>query len=198
MLPDMSSQPDLYFSVDIEADGPIPGEYSMLSFGLAVAGRFDGRRFVAVEPSARTFYAELAPINERFVPEALAVSGLDRDSLVDDGRDPAAAMDDAGAWVREQTGDDRPVLVGFPLVFDWMFIYWYFVRFAAEGSPFGFSSGLDMKTMYQQKAGVMLGDAGKDELPAELRGDAEHSHHALADAIEQARIFQRLFAWDGR
>jgi len=107
-------------------------------------------------------------------------------------------MDDAGAWVREQAGDDRPVLVGFPLVFDWMFVYWYFVRFAAEGSPFDFSSGLDMKTMYQQKAGVALSEAGKDDLPAVLRSDETHRHHALADAIEQAGIFARLFVWDGR
>jgi len=24
------------------------------------------------------------------------------------------------------------VLVAYPLVFDWMFVYWYFVRFAAK------------------------------------------------------------------
>jgi hypothetical protein len=29
---------DLYVSADIESDGSIPGEYSMLSFGVAVAG----------------------------------------------------------------------------------------------------------------------------------------------------------------
>lgn len=198
MLSDVRKQSDLYFSVDVEADGPIPGDYSMLSFGLAVAGRFDGRLFETVDPSSRTFYVELVPISDRFVPEALAVSGLDREALVRGGRDPAAAMDEAAVWVWEQASDDRPVLVGFPLVFDWMFIYWYFMHFAAEGSPFAFSSGLDMKTMYQQKAGLLLGDAGKDDLPPELRGDAPHTHHALADAIEQAGIFARLFEWDGR
>jgi hypothetical protein len=29
-------RPDVYFSVDVEADGPIPGPYSMLSVGVAV------------------------------------------------------------------------------------------------------------------------------------------------------------------
>ena len=27
--------PEIYLSVDVEADGPIPGPYSMLSFGIA-------------------------------------------------------------------------------------------------------------------------------------------------------------------
>src|SRR6185437_9558285 len=33
---------DAYFSADVETDGPIPGEYSMLSFALVFAGTFDG------------------------------------------------------------------------------------------------------------------------------------------------------------
>jgi hypothetical protein len=198
MLVGMSTPVDLYFSVDVEADGPIPGEYSMLSFGLAVAGRFDGKHFETIDPAAHTFYAELAPIAERWDPAALSVSGLDREALAREGRDPGAAMDDAGTWVCEQSGADRPVLVGFPLPFDWTFVYWYFVRFATHGSPFDFSSGLDMKTMYQQKAGVTLSEAGREDLPAALRGDSPHRHHALDDAIEQAGIFARLFVWDGR
>ncbi len=198
MLMGVGAPADLYFSVDVEADGPIPGEYSMLSFGLAVAGRFDGEHFQAIDPTARTFYTELAPIADRWDPAAVDVSGLDRDALEREGREPRAAMDDAARWVREQAGADRPVLIGFPLPFDWMFLYWYFVRFASQGSPFDFSSGLDMKTMYQQKAGVVLSEAGREDLPAVLRGEVSHRHHALEDAIEQAGIFARLFMWDGR
>lgn len=33
------SEPDLYVATDVEADGPIPGDYSMLSLGMAVVGR---------------------------------------------------------------------------------------------------------------------------------------------------------------
>jgi hypothetical protein len=65
MLTTVPSQSDLYISADVEADGPIPGPYSMLSFGLAVAGRYDGDRFVAADPSRATFYAELRPIGDR-------------------------------------------------------------------------------------------------------------------------------------
>jgi len=187
---------DLYISVDIEADGPIPGPYSMLAFGLAVAGRFDGQRFDAADAKAATFYRELRPISDDFDPKALEVAGLDRERLAIEGADPSAAMKEAAAWVAEQTREARPVLVGYPVVFDWMFLHWYFVRYAGE-SPFGFSGALDIKTIYQQKAGVTLSEAGRTDLPPELRSSREHTHNALDDAIEQAEIFASLFTWQG-
>jgi hypothetical protein len=91
----------------------------------------------------------------------------------------------------------RPVLVGYPVVFDWMFLHWYFVAFCGE-SPFGFSGALDMKTIYQQKAHVPLDEAGRDDLPTELRAARPHTHNALDDAREQAEIFNKLFLWEGR
>jgi len=183
---------DLYISADIESDGPIPGEFSMLSFGFAVAGSFDGESF-SPEPDRATFYRELQPISERFDPDALRVSGLDRNRLATEGAPPAAAMADAAAWVDEQaSGDRRPVMVAYPAVFDWMFLHWYFVRFCGS-SPFGFSGAIEMKTMYHRGAGVTLDRAGRDDLPPELLPDRPHTHDALADAIEQAEIFIRLW-----
>ena len=101
--------PDTYISVDIEADGPIPGVYSMISIGMALAGRFDGQRFEAVDPSTETFYAELAPISEEFDPQALAVSGLDRDALRREGEDPAVAMSRAADWVDRVAAGTEPM-----------------------------------------------------------------------------------------
>lgn len=94
------ARPSLYISVDIEADGPIPGPYSMISFGAAVAGRQDGASHTAADPEQNTFYRELRPISEASVPEALAVSGLDRDRLLREGVEPAVAMAEFRAWVR--------------------------------------------------------------------------------------------------
>lgn len=187
---------DIYISVDIEADGPIPGPFSMLAFGLSVAGRFDGLSFEAADPEAATFYRELKPISMDFDPEALKVAALDREHLAVAGADPEAAMTEAAAWVVDQAGESRPVLVGYPIVFDWMFIHWYFVRYCGK-SPFGFSGALDIKTMFQQKAGVTISDAGRADLPAELCSEREHTHNALDDAIEQAEIFVRIFNWAG-
>jgi len=183
--------------LDIEADGPIPGPYSMLSLGMSVAARFDGTHFTSRNPEENTFYSELKPISTKFDPNALKVSGLDRERLIGEGRAPTEAMTAAADWVRHTTGYDRPVIVGFPVVFDWLFAYWYFVQFADGGSPFEFSSALDMKTMFQQKAHVVMAAAGKSGLPPYLVPSRPHTHNALADAIEQAELFVRLFRWPG-
>ena len=59
----------MFVMVDIEADGPIPGDYSMVSLGAVI-----------VEPSlSQTFYGQLRPVSKRYVPEALAVSGHSRE-----------------------------------------------------------------------------------------------------------------------
>ncbi len=187
---------DIYISADIEADGPIPGRYSMLALGFSVAATFDGNDFQTRDPTATTFYRELRPISDEFDLAALAVAGLDRKALIREGAEPGAAMREAAEWVAVQTVGARPVLVGYPVVFDWMFLHWYFVRFAGE-SPFGFSGALDMKTMYQQKARVTLDKAGRGDLPPGLTSRRQHTHNALDDAVEQADIFNRLFAWEG-
>jgi hypothetical protein len=195
-LPDVAAA-EIYISLDIEADGPIPGPYSMLSFGLAVCAAFDGKTFQPLDPTERTFYAELKPISDEFVPSALAVSGLDRDLLVTAGRDPAEAMNAAAAWVTEVADDAGPVVVAYPLGFDWMWLYWYFMRFADAGSPFSFSQHLDMKTIYATKARTTVSRSTKRRMPVSLRPSRPHTHNALDDAIEQAELFQKLFSWDG-
>jgi hypothetical protein len=187
---------DIYISADIEADGAIPGLYSMLAFGLAVAAEFDGETFTPRDPSASTFYRELKPISDRFDRDALRVAGLDRARLEREGMAPLDAMASAAQWVAEQAVDARPVLVGYPVVFDWLFLHLYFVRFLGE-SPFGFSGVLDMKTMYQQKARVTIDAAGREDLPVFLRSTREHTHNALDDAVEQAETFSLLFTWAG-
>jgi hypothetical protein len=192
------TRPDIYFSIDIEADGPIPGPYSLLSVGIAVAGVFDGNRFERREPSESTFYAELQPISTEYVEEALDVSGLDRERLTRSGLPPADAMNELVSWVRRIGRDRRPVLVAYPSSFDWMFLYWYLVKFAERGSPFGFSSVLDMKTMYATKARVPLSEAKKKQMPSALLSRRVHTHHALDDAIEQAEMFANLFTWQPR
>ena len=73
-------------------------------------------------------------------------------------------MREAADWVAAEADGNRPVLVGYPIVFDWMFLHWYFVHFVGA-SPFGFASALDMKSIYQAKASVTINEAGRDDLP---------------------------------
>ncbi|MFF5702943.1 exonuclease [Streptomyces sp. NPDC012794] len=186
-------------SADVEADGPVPGPFSMSSFGLAVAGIRDGSGFRAVDPAERTFYAELKPINDVYDPEALAVGGLDRDLLVREGQDPAQAMNAAADWLAAMSEElgASPVFVAYPLGYDWMWMYWYFVQFAAQGSPFGHSRCLDLKTLYAAKAAVPVGEAAKRSMPSHLLSTRPHTHNALDDAIEQGELFQNLMRWHG-
>ncbi|WP_328478919.1 exonuclease [Streptomyces sp. NBC_00377] len=189
-------KPSLYISVDIEADGPIPGPYSMLSLGAAVAGRQDADGFTAADPARQTFYAELRPISDEFDAEALAVSGLDRERLADEGLEAAVALARFTAWVREVSGGAQPVMCGYPASYDWTFLYWYLIRFTG-GSPFGHSGCLDMKTLYATKAGLPLRAVAKRTMPPHLLSRRPHTHHALDDAVEQAELLANLMAWPG-
>lgn len=170
----------------------------MLSFGLAVVGSYDGQRFDRRAPGGETFYRELKPISEGFQEEALDVNGLDRDALIRDGMAPEQAMEEAADWVRRHAGDRKPVLVAYPVAFDWSFLYWYFERFAASGSPFGFSSCLDIRTLYQAAAGTVHAQSGQSAMPASLLPASPHTHNALDDAIEQGELFANVFEWVAR
>jgi hypothetical protein len=189
-------KPSRCISVDIEADGPIPGPYSMLSIGAAVAGTQDADGFTPADPEERTFYRELRPISAEFVPEALAVSGLDRDRLTVQGAEPAVTLAEFSAWVREVSAGAQPVMCGYPASYDWTFLYWYLIRFTGE-SPFGHSGCLDIKTLYATKAGLPLRAVAKGTMPRELLSRRRHTHHSLDDAIEQAELLANLMAWPG-
>jgi hypothetical protein len=188
---------DVYFSADVETDGPIPGPYSMLSFAIVYAGRFDGKRFERATTYDDSMYRELHPISDSFEIEALKVNGLDRARLCREGGAPEQVMTDASDWIRKIAGSGRPVLVAYPLSFDWSWLYWYFVRFSKSGSPFSHSSCFDMKTAFALKAHLPIAEAGRSQLTPELRSARVHTHHALDDAIEQAEVFANLFEWEG-
>lgn len=186
---------DMYFSADVETDGPIPGPYSMLSFAIVCAGSFDGENFVRQNGYSTYLYKELKPISEKYQAEALKVNGLDRDSLVLAGSSPEAAMTEAYEWVKMVSGSAKPVLVAYPLSFDWTWLYWYFTSFSEKGSPFGHSQCFDIKTAFAVKGRLPIAKAGRSRLPYELLPDRPHTHHALDDAIEQAEIFANVFEW---
>jgi len=188
---------DVYFSADVETDGPIPGPFSMLSFALVYAGRFDGVLFQRPSSFDETLYKELKPISDQFEPEALRVNGMDRDRLCREGGSPEVVMTEASRWVRGVAGEGRPVLVAYPLSFDWTWLYWYFIRYSSEGSPFSHSRCFDLKTAFAVKAEIPIAQAGRNQLLPKLRSIQRHTHHALDDAKEQAEIFANIFEWKG-
>lgn len=188
---------DAYFSADVETDGPIPGLFSILSFALVYAGTFDGNRFERPDDYSCFVYKELKPISDNFQTEALRVNGLDRQRLCVQGESPELAMTEASLWVRRVAGVAEPVLVAYPLSFDWSWLYWYFTRFSTEGSPFGYSHCFDIKTAFAVKAAIPVSKAGRSRLDPSLRPVHPHTHHAVDDAIAQAEIFANVFEWEG-
>jgi hypothetical protein len=116
-----------HIMVDVEADGPIPGAYSMISFGaILVQERLD-----------QTYYGRLKPISEKWDPEALAVSGFTREQTMAFD-EPKQVMDGFATWVKERS-KRRPLFISDNNGFDWQFINWYFWHFTG-GNPFGHTS----------------------------------------------------------
>lgn len=182
---------EIYISADIETDGPVPGTFSMLSFALAAVATFDGETVSRLDARAHAQYWELVPISDRFEPEALAVNGLDRERLIATGQAPGDAMRSAALWVERVARGRRPVLVAYPVAFDWMFLHWYFASFAGS-SPFGHGSCVDIRSLYMGVASVPFAQSSKKHMPDELQSRTAHTHHALEDAVEQGQLFANI------
>ena len=175
----VSKRSELYVAVDVEADGPIPGPYSMISLGMAVAGRAE-----------LTFYTELRPISDEFVSEALAVSGLDRQRLLREAPSAEEAMAAAARWVTGLRRLGRPVFLAAPAVWEGMFVHWYFVRFTGR-SPFGATgSGGDLRSYWMGRTRCDWAGTRKSVIKKALGlAGLPHTHHAGEDAAELAQIF---------
>ncbi|SDJ82316.1 hypothetical protein SAMN05444748_1272 [Variovorax sp. OV700] len=102
-----------------------------------------------------------------------------------DCQEPTAAMRNYVDWLKALPG--KPVFVGYPAAYDFMFIYWYLMRFVGE-SPFSHSA-LDMKTFAMALLKTNYRDATKRNMPKSWFDDLPHTHVALDDAIEQGAMF---------
>jgi hypothetical protein len=160
-----------YIMVDAEADGPIPGDYSMVCFGAIV-----------VEPDLdRTFYGRLKPISEKWIPEALQVSGFTREeTLAFD--DPKSVMQQFADWITE-VSSSRPMFFSDNNGFDWQFINRYFHHFIGT-NPFGFSS-TNLGSLYKGVVKDMFVNF------KHLR-KTKHTHHPVDDARGNAEALLQI------
>ena len=178
---------EIYVSTDIEADGPIPGPNSMLSIGSAAFER-DGSLI-------GTFSANLDLLPEaQGNPETMKWWGKRPrawNACRKDTRPPGVAMWDFHNWVGSLSG--KPVFVVYPAGYDFMFVYWYLMKFVGN-SPFSHSA-LDIKTYAMALLNTPYRESTKRNWPKDWFGDSlEHTHIALDDAIEQGRAFCRMLA----
>ena len=177
---------EIYVSTDIESDGPIPGPHSMLSFGSAAFG--------ADKSLVSTFEANLTSLPDaaghpetmawwQTQPEAWAAH---RENL----REPQEAMTSYLAWLKGLPG--KPVFVGYPAGFDFLFVYWYLIRFTGE-SPFSFSA-LDIKSYAMAVLGTGFRETAKRNMPKAWFSERPHTHRALDDALGQGELFCNILA----
>ena len=162
-----------YIMVDIETDGPIPGDYSMVCFGAVI-----------VEPElSRTFYGKLQPISNRFVPEALAVSRFTREDCLGFD-DPKTVMEQFQDWLKANC-KGRLMFISDNNGFDWQFINWYFHHFVGA-NPFGFSS---------TNLGSLYKGLQKDTFVnfKHLR-KTQHTHNPVDDAMGNAEALLQMKA----
>jgi DNA polymerase III alpha subunit (gram-positive type) len=150
-----------YVMVDVESDGPNPGDYSMICFGAVIVR----------EGLDQVFYGRLKPISETWIAEALTVSGFSRDDTLSFD-DPKTVMANFAQWIKAST-KGRALFVSDNNGFDWQFINWYFWHFTGE-NPFGHSS-TNLGSLYK---GLV-----KDTFQnfTHLRKSA-HTHHPVDDA----------------
>lgn len=109
--------PEIYVSTDVEADGPIPGPHSMLSFASA-AYTEDKQLIATFSANLETLPgAQAHPVQEAWwktEPEAWAACRKDLQA-------PEAALLAYVDWVEALPG--KPVFVAMPAGFDFTFMF---------------------------------------------------------------------------
>lgn len=161
-----------WFSIDVEADGPIPGDYSMIEIGAVLVDVGSG-------DLGRRFSANLRPISDRFLPAALAVTGYTREQTMGFD-DPARVVAQFAAWVDAHNIGKPPVFVSDNNGFDWMFVCWYLHHYLGR-NPFGFSS-VNLGSVYKGIERNMYASF------KHLRR-TPHSHKSVEDALGNAEAF---------
>jgi len=175
----------VYISIDVETDGPCPGVNSMLSLGAVAmdsTGFIKGRFEVNLEPL----------IGSTPDPKTMDwwATQLDAWHYATSNRSIVTpAMNDFVNWVDRMS--PRPVCIAYPAGFDFTFVYWYMMKFVGR-SPFGFSC-LDIKTYASAILGTTYRKSVKKRFPDHwFDKNLKHSHKAVEDAEEQARMFHKM------
>lgn len=160
-------------SLDVEADGPCPGLYSMVSFAL-----------VSVEDPDINFYTTLSPISDQYVVEALNVCNFTRDETLG-FTDPKHAIEKMQHWIHQQNISGRPIIWSDNPAFDWQFLNYYCHKYLGS-NPFGHSA----RRIGDYYSGLS-GHPRNATQWKKLR-DGKHTHNALDDARGNATALKKM------
>lgn len=175
---------EVYVSTDVEADGPIPGPHSMLSFASAA--------FSEAGVEVGTFSRNLVTLDGAAGhPDTMAWWQTQKaawEACRKDTVTPSLALVEYVSWLDALPG--RPVFVAYPAGFDFMFVYWYLMRFVGK-SPFSHSA-LDVKSYAMCAMKSRFRDSTKRHMPRRWFPETKHTHVALDDAREQGLLFMAM------
>lgn len=189
----MTNPKTVYFCIDLEASGPVPGIYNMVSIGGVVVRYKEGQHHLGDE-----FYYEIKPDFKGFKDEAMSIHGLSRSHLENYGESSQVVLEKIADFVKNALNPgERPLFVGHNAPFDWMFVAWYFAWAGLE-NPFGYNA-LDTKALMMGRMQVPWNRANKDTLSESFPHlvQPDNAHNALADAHFQAEILIHLLDWNG-
>jgi hypothetical protein len=181
----MAIETEIYVSTDVEADGPIPGPHSMLSFASAA--------YLPDKTLLCTFSANLETLPGatsdprtmkwwRDFPDAWAACRTDL-------RPPEQAMREYLHWLQALPG--KPLFLGWPANWDFMWMYWYLVRFTGE-RPFR-ENALDVRSYAMGMRKSSYRETSRTYLPKRWFDERPHTHIALDDALEQGTLFCNMY-----
>jgi hypothetical protein len=157
--------------VDIESDGPIPGDYSMVCFGA-----------VLVDTNLdKTFYGKIKPISDKWIPEALTIGGFTREETLL-FNEPQTVINTFAEWIKNNS-KGSPVFISDNNGYDWQFINWYFHHFTGN-NPFGFSS--------QNLGSLFKGIARDMSKNFKFLRKTKHTHYPVDDAVGNAEALLAL------
>ena len=168
-----------HFVLDVEADGPCPGLYNMISFGL-----------VSVADPSQAYLGEVAPVLDHGgIAEARAVCNVTFEAQKA-YREAGEVMKEAVAWLEARTGGKRVALWSDNPAFDWQFWNWYAHKFLGQ-NPAGFSA---------RRIGDF--DAGRRGEPLNTsawkkRRETAHTHNPLDDARGNAEALRWILGQMG-
>jgi len=166
------------FCVDVEADGPIPGDFSMLSFGAVKVN--ENLHTIFISGAIRT----ISPFHNADAIKSIGLSEQDyiaKYAIL--GKDPASVMKQFYDWIVDNNENGRPIFISDNNGFDWMFICWYFHHFL-KYNPFGYSS---------RRIGDIYCGLVKDMRAKwkHLR-KTEHTHDPIMDATGNAEVILHM------
>lgn len=168
-------------SVDIEADGPCPGLYSMIELGAVIVDRGVDKRYKGL---ATTFHRYIQLDTYQSHIKTLESMNWTREKLKARANQihPRQAMIEFRDWIMEHTGGNA-VFISDNNGFDWQFVNYYFHMFL-EYNPFGHSS-LNMQNLYKGAC---------QNMSASFKGlrETRHTHNALDDAMGNAEAMVKI------